>query len=259
MMEITRKYWQSLAVALLLSFAGASYMQTKVATDGWVMDMTHKAGFVLSNLTIDGNDRTPRNRILAQLDIDTGMPILAVDLNRIQARIESLPWVKSASVKRVFPGDIEIGIIEREPFAVWQLDQTHVLIDREGVVIIGQGVSAFSHLPLLVGKGAPISAPELFAMLDGHPVLGRHVKTAVRVGERRWDLVFANGIRLKLPADEDLNYNSSDAWEAFVRLEANHQLLAREVNVIDIRIHDQLIMRLTPRGKKLISGTQLAA
>ncbi|PCI63774.1 MAG: hypothetical protein COB37_04085 [Kordiimonadales bacterium] len=259
MIETTRKHWLSMGMLLLLPLAGATYWQGKTAADGWMMDMTHKAGFVLSNLSIEGNARTPRNQILAQLDIDTGMPILAVNLGVIQNRIEALPWVKAASVKRVFPGDIKIEITEREPFAIWQLNQSHFLIDSEGVIILEHGLSVFSGLPLLVGKGAPDAAPQLFSMLAGQSVLGKYVRTAVRVGERRWDLLFANGIRLKLPADEDLNYNSNDAWLRFSRLEANHSLLAREVNVIDVRLHDQLVMRLTPRGKKLIDGKQLAA
>ena len=88
--------------------------------------------------------------------------------------------------------------------------------------------------------------------------MAARVTTVVRVGERRWDLIFDNGIRVKLPDNSDPKYKSSTAWERFVRLEKKHRLLAREVSVIDMRIADRLIMRVTPAGRRMMDGKEWA-
>ena len=196
--------------------------------------------------------------MLALLDVDAGMPLMAVDLDVVQGRIEALPWVRRATVTRVLPGDINIEIEERVPFALWQHDGKLRLIDREGVVITRHGLTAFADLLMIVGQGGPGHIDALQRALNLAPDLATRIKSVVRVGERRWDLLFDNGIRVKLPDDSDPTYMSNTAWERFARLETKHRLLAREVSVIDMRIPDRLIMRVTPAGRRMMDGKEWA-
>lgn len=253
---IARRYWTLLSLSLLLALTAAVYFGGGAAANRWFLETTREAGFVLSNLKIDGVVRTKESEILARLDIDDGLPLLAIDLLGIQARIEALPWVKHASVTRVLPGDLHINIEERQPYALWQHGGKVRLIDEGGTAITNRGLIEFSNLMLIVGEGGPKEVNALFQMLGMESSLSNRVKTAIRVGERRWDLVFDNGVRVKLPEDLATQYDGSSAWARFVRLQQKHRLLEREVSVIDMRIKDRVVMRVTPTGRRQMDGKE---
>ena len=253
-----RNHWvAAMALLAVISLAVvASFGQALAAA--WMQETSRQAGFILSALKIEGNVRTRQADVLATLDIDTGMPLMAVDLQALQARVEALPWVRLVTVTRTFPGDIHLSIEERQPFALWQKEGKLRLIDEEGVVITERGLTAFAGLPMIVGDGAPHEMGSLFEMLNSAPDLAGRVKTAIRVGGRRWDLLFNNGIRVKLPEDMDPVYGSEKAWSRLDRLERQHRLLAREVSVIDMRIEDRLVMRVTPAGRRRMKSKEWA-
>lgn len=251
-----RQYSVALSFGMLLAIVGATFLGGGPIANRWFLETTRDAGFVLSNLKIEGIARTKEIEILATLDVDDGLPLLGIDLLSIQARIEALPWIKAANVTRVLPGDLYISVVERQPYALWQHSGKVRLIDEDGVIITNRGLVEFSDLMLVVGDGGPTESGKLFKMLSLEPSLFERVRTAIRVGQRRWDLVFDNGVRLKLPEDFTDKYDGAGAWERFVRLQQKHRLLEREVSVIDMRIEDRVVMRVTPTGRRQMDGKE---
>jgi cell division protein FtsQ len=234
----------------------------KLEVGTWFMNTSRDAGFVLNDLKVEGQFRTTDNAILAQLDIEDGMPLFAIDLTLIKERLTALPWVQEAQVVRKFPSGLEIKITEREPYGLWQNGGNVQVIDITGTVVAGQDVSAFSYLPWVIGEGAAENARPLFNMLNKAPAFFGDVKQAVRVGNRRWDIIFNNGVRIKLPEtalNPEREYGAEAAWLRFAKIEEEHKLLSREVNVIDMRIPDRIIMRVTPAGERAIEGKEWTA
>lgn len=253
-----RQHWIAFSGLFTLIVIVSAFYLLKLPVLNFFQETSRQAGFVLETLTVEGLERTARNDVLARLDMDAGMPLMAVNLDEVQRSIEALPWVKRAVVTRVLPGDIKIVVEERIPFALWQMDQRLALIDGEGTVIIRSSLASFADLPIVVGSFDAADMQALFSMVSETPSLLGQVRSLIRVGERRWDIVFENGVRLKLPADQALTYNSQMAWEKFIELEQKHRLLAREVSVIDMRIKDRLIMRVTPAGRRVMDGKEWA-
>ena len=64
-----------------------------------------------------------------------GDSLLGIDLQAARQRLEAIDWVASATVERRLPDTIHIAIVERRPFARWQIEGKTVLIDRQGVVL----------------------------------------------------------------------------------------------------------------------------
>ena len=223
--------------------------------EGWLIERSRDAGFVLTDLEIEGQVRSRRADVLAALDVDTGVPLLSVDLELIRSQLETLPWVKHAEVTRILPGALKVKLTERTPFALWQQDGNVRLIDETGHVITGRGLGEFTNLMLVVGQGADKNISGLEALLKEAPLLASRVKTAVHVGDRRWDLIFDNGVRVKLPEPAPAKYDAQAAWQRFATLEADYRLLEREVSVIDMRLPDRMIMRVSPEGRRIMDGT----
>lgn len=206
------------------------------------------AGFAVKDVRLAGLDRTGPDEVLTALAINRGDALLGVDIEMLRARVEALPWVLSARISRQLPDGLSVAITERTPFALWQLEGALWLIDVSGTRITDQRLGTWRALPLVVGAGAAEHAGALFAMLDRQPGLSQRVTAAVRVGERRWDIRFDNGVRLMLPEDSP-DYSAAEAWTRFASLERREAVLEREIAVLDMRLPDRLVVRVTPEGR----------
>ena len=151
----------TLLLALLVTgVLGRSFQGMKLATDTVVND----AGFTIRNIVIKGHQRTPYTTIEAALDLRQDQSIFAADLTAARARLMALDWVASAEVVRRYPDSITVTILEKRPFALWQVPTgtngggAIAVVERNGRVITTQGIEPFAHLPKLVGAGAPLEA-----------------------------------------------------------------------------------------------------
>lgn len=57
------------------------------------------------------------------------------DLAEIKAKIERLPFVKTASVSRVLPDGLRVNVVERVPIAIVKLSSGDSLVDNEAVIL----------------------------------------------------------------------------------------------------------------------------
>jgi len=212
---------------------------TQGAFDGAMVS----AGLTVQQVTLEGRAQAARGDIARMLDIKIGGPMLYVDVDEARARLEALPWVKSAEVRRIWPNRIVVRINERRPVAVWQHDGRLVLIDGQGQPIAGENVSRFEELPLVVGKGAAQSVNSLLALVATQPKLKSRVKVAQRVGERRWNLRLDNDVEVRLPEE-----GAEAALAELVRLDREEEILARDIKAIDLRFPDRFIVKLPPNS-----------
>ncbi len=209
------------------------------------MTLSAAAGLAVNDVVVQGRSRTSPDSILAALGAKRGTPILAIDPAAAKARLESIPWVRTASVERVLPGTLQVRIAEREPLAFWQRNGKLELVDRDGVVLPAQHVEEFGDLLVLVGDDAPKEGASLLDMLAAEPQLQNHVTAAVRVGGRRWNLHLDNGIDIELPEQ-----NPIAAWHELARLDRTDGLLQRDIRRVDFRLPDRLVVQAAPPPAK---------
>ncbi|TCS62198.1 cell division protein FtsQ/DivIB [Varunaivibrio sulfuroxidans] len=206
-------------------------------------------GLTVKDILVVGRRMTARGDLLNAVRLSRGAPILAFDFKAARERIEQLPWVKTASVERMLPNTVVIRVHERTPMALWQNDGQFALIDEDGEVITRKHLERFADLFVVVGPDAPEHIGGLLEILSSQPALMRRVRAAVRVGGRRWDLRLAGGIAVRLPEKGALT-----AWKRLARYEREHDVLARDVRILDLRLPDRLIIR-TSGGAKAVSAS----
>lgn len=196
------------------------------------------AGLTISRVVVTGRDRSDRAAILAALEARQGASILSFDCAGARARLLQIPWVADAQVRRVFPGDIEVDLDERRPFAVWQYDGRLMLVDRTGYPIVPVSAEDLTLYPHVVGAGAAEHAEALLSALKAFPDISGRVKAAVRVGDRRWDLKLDNGMAIELPAD-----GIATALGEVTRLDRDMGVLSSDLVAIDMRFKDRWILK----------------
>jgi cell division protein FtsQ len=212
---------------------------------GRMFDGTARLGLVVTDVKVEGRETTDRDAILAALGAAPGTPILAVSPARAKEQLERLPWIHSAVVERRLPGTLYVRLVERKPLALWQHSGQIELIDREGAIIPVTHLDRFAKLPMVVGEHAASHAAELLDILTTEPDLAARVSAAIRVGDRRWNLRIDNTIDVLLPAD-----SPASAWAQLASLERSTAILKRDVQVIDVRLPDRLVVRLNPEASK---------
>ncbi|WPL16058.1 Cell division protein FtsQ [Thiorhodovibrio winogradskyi] len=100
-------------------------------------------------ITVDGEMRSLSRQALQERVAShlTG-GILSQDLGALRERVEALPWVKGASLRRVWPDRLILEVSEHEAVARWGEDG---LVTREGVIFHPQDRRVPAGLPRLSG------------------------------------------------------------------------------------------------------------
>ena len=174
-------------------FAG---IKTYLTTN--IYQTTTKLGFKLENVIIEGQQNVDEPTILKVLNANKDSPIFALKLDEIRTNLKKNKWIKDVYVSRRLPNTVYIKLFEREPIAIWQINNQLFLIDEEGYKI-SKNIRSFPHLLHVVGEGANIYAGKLVLELKKYPALMNKTLAAVRLGDRRWDLNLEDNISIKLP------------------------------------------------------------
>ena len=89
--------------------------------------------------------------------------LFALDLDGLRQSVELLPWVKTATVRRVWPDRLMIQVTERVPIAFARIDNSTQLVDEDCVLLESksEGLPDFDF-PVLMGLESGFD-PELLA------------------------------------------------------------------------------------------------
>ena len=198
------------------------------------------AGFRIVSVALAGQHHISREDVLAAAGVTDTTSLLFLDVEQTRERLKSNPWIADATVLKLYPGELQIGIREREAFALWQKNGQVSVIADDGTVLEPYVAPRLIELPLVVGRGAETRAKEFLALLDRYPDLRASVRATVLVGERRWNLRLKNGVDVRLP-ETDI----APALERLVALDKEKTLTARDIVAIDLRLPDRVTVRLS--------------
>jgi cell division protein FtsQ len=199
-----------------------------------------------------GGDRA--GEVRERAGVRTGEAMVGLDGDAVASRVEELPWVRSAGVRRSWPGSVVVEVQERTPVAALAGTGRWLLVDQDGRrlahvrrppagIVVVEGVGA---------QGEPGTRVE------------RRVAAAVELGRR-----LPPAVRLRLPrvvvdADGRLDVllrieDERDAVAAFGRPEQlREKVLAlatvlesvdlRGLSRIDLRIPGAPVLTRIPSG-----------
>ncbi len=205
------------------------------------VEVARFAGFGLEQVAVVGNKHTDDAAIFKALGLDTAQTFFSLDISVARKRIETLSWIKTAAITRIFPGQLSVKVTERTPIAVWKRGdgKRPALLDATGRVLGSvpkdQNVAGLVRLK---GAGASDASTNLMTVLSHYKPLSEHLHEAERVGERRWTLHLRNGALVHLPAD------GVDATLRRAKVQKLLASLAQYANtVIDLRTPGRISIR----------------
>jgi cell division protein FtsQ len=199
------------------------------------------AGFRITSVMLSGNVHVSREEALAIAGVTGTSSLLFLDVAAVRERLKTNPWIADATVLKLYPGELQVSIAERQAFALWQKDGRVSVVADDGIVLEPYVAPGLVRLPLVVGRGAETRAKAFLALLERYPAIRDQVRASILVGERRWNLRLRNGLDIRLP-----EVDAASALDRLVKLERETKLTTRDITAIDMRLSDRVTVRLSP-------------
>ena len=178
------------------------------------------AGMRIATVSLSGQRQVSREEIFAAAGVTDHSSLLFLDVAAARAKLEAIPWVAEATVRKLYPDRLQITVTEREAFALWQQQGKVSVIAADGTVLSGRIEQRLATLPFVVGNGAAAKARGFLAVLDKYPAIRDQVRASILVADRRWNLRLKSGIDMRLP-DTDIE----QALDTLARLDREKGLL----------------------------------
>src|SRR6266404_554454 len=133
--------------------------------------IANSAGFRITAVAINGRKQLTQDEVLAIGGVNGRSSLLFLDAAAVRDKLKTNPWIADATILKLYPGRLQIDIVERTAFALWQRDGRLSVISDDGAVLEPYLSHRFVSLPLVVGKGAQTHAKEFLALLARYPVV----------------------------------------------------------------------------------------
>nr|WP_113864972.1 cell division protein FtsQ [Brenneria salicis]NMN90599.1 cell division protein FtsQ [Brenneria salicis ATCC 15712 = DSM 30166]RBP66907.1 cell division protein FtsQ [Brenneria salicis ATCC 15712 = DSM 30166]RLM32118.1 cell division protein FtsQ [Brenneria salicis ATCC 15712 = DSM 30166] len=200
---------------------------------GWMKDTSR---LPLSRMVVTGERQYTTNDDIRQAILALGSPgtFMTQDVNVIQQQIERLSWIKQASVRKQWPDELKIHLVEYVPVARWN---DLLMVDAEG--------NSFSvpterignrKMPLLYGpEGSETDVLEGYRTMNQVLAARKFTLKMVAMSARHsWQLGLEDDIRLELGRD-DRERRLARFIELYPLLQRQAQAEEKRLSYVDLR------------------------
>jgi cell division protein FtsQ len=209
----------------------------------------------VTRISVQGNQRMSRGEVLGLLDGLSGSSIVMADLEDWRQKLLTSPWVANASIRRMFPGTLNVVIEERRPVGIGRIRGELYLIDRTGTVIDEFGPNyADLDLPIIdgltAGGGESGSVDGARAALAGRLMseLARRPELAGKVSQI--DVTDVHNAAVILKGDTALlrvgDERFAERLQSYLDLMPALREQMPDVDSVDLRFDERVYVR--PRG-----------
>jgi cell division protein FtsQ len=224
--------------------------------------------FTVSTINISGNRKLSSGEVLALLQPLRGRNMLHLDLDEVRRTLMTSPWVADASLRREFPGKVDVAIVERHPVAIGRFDDGLFLIDERGSIVDEFGPNhADFDLPLVDGlaqddstKGGASVNPDnaalairLLASLQHHGDLAERI-SQIDVHDSRDAIVIFKGDVTFVHVGDD---HFAERLRTYMELASALRERVGEIDAVDLRFGERVYVR--PRASAGASARTMAA
>src|SRR5262249_23234765 len=146
-----RVRWAIFVVAILLPVGLAGYALATFAMTSPLFVLTSP-----EDIVVTGNHFVSREEVLGALalplggGVKHGENIFRMPLDSERRGVETLPWVRSASLTRILPHGLYVHLTERTPVAYANINGQVTLVDEDGMLLDKPENGSFDF-PLLYG------------------------------------------------------------------------------------------------------------
>ena len=202
--------------------------------------LVERPEFMIKVASVDGASDELAHEIREIMPLNFPVSYFDLDIKYLHKVLNDIPAVASAAIKVTVSGVLQINISERIPAFIWRKDDVISVIDEKGEFIrLATSRLDYPELPLVVGEAANLSIADISSLMEDNQYFLEQVRAFVRVGERRWDLVLDNNLRIMLPQTEFLA-----AFDRLMLMSESGSLFSNQLSSIDMRLVERPTVRV---------------
>jgi cell division protein FtsQ len=194
-LKVPKISWPTVNWPRVITFFGAGVMVVSIyITTLWLMDRPINA--VVINGAFARVTAIQMEDALAP-HVQTGF--LSADLNLMRTELTNFPWISKATIRRRWPGSIEVQVFEQRPAAQWG---ERGLLNVDGELFVDDATHLPAELPKLQGpEGSEGQVTEMFFHIQERLEQRGMAAVSLSLDKRgAWELQLNSGIRVRFGA-----------------------------------------------------------
>jgi cell division protein FtsQ len=226
------------AVLVLLAWAGAQWLAAQPR-------------FAIRSVLVQSAGTDALSHVTAEQVARACVPRLrgtffTADLSAAKAAFESLPWVRSASVRRQWPDRLVVRLEEHQALARWNDDAGNRFVSDKGEAFQAPGEAALgARLPLLTGpEGSEAEVARRFGEFRDRLAVIRKTPQVVTLSPRQaWTLRLSDGLVVEIGREQPASSVLSRLERFVTHYGATAARLPGRVEVADLRYPNGFAIR----------------
>lgn len=179
----------------------------------------------------------------------------SVRLEDVKRGFESMPWVRHANVRRVWPNGLVVSIEEQKPFGTWGGADSHTLMNTYGELFAGRVTEINDDIRLIGFSGPPDSGKEVMSLYEKannwFKPWSAEVTSLALTERYAWNVRLSNGMRVEFGRDEessDKNLTEERVARLFKYWPQVQERWANRIDAIDLRYANGFAVHLASAG-----------
>ena len=191
--------------------------------------------FRLKSININGVSYKEKKYIEEELNKLKNTSIFNIKKNNVLEILTNFNFIETINVKKIIPSSININLSKTSILAKTFINGEEFYIGKNGKFINSNQIFENYKTATVFGEFKISEFINLYNILNNQQLEIENIEQYYYFKNRRWDLVFSNGLVLKLPSK-----NKSDSIKIYKQLIDNDNLI--NTKIIDLRVFNQIIM-----------------
>ena len=181
----------------------------------------------------------------------------SVRLEDVKRGFESMPWVRHANVRRVWPNGLIVSIEEQQAFGTWDGVDSNTLINKYGELFAGRVSEVPDGAKLIDFHGPEDAGKEVTSLYERannwFKPWGTEVVSLALTERYAWHIKLSNGMKVEFGRDEessDKNLTEERVSRLLKYWPQVQERWANRVDVVDLRYANGFAVHLASASLK---------